>query len=81
MVIVLEFHNLSKELDKYVVIHPPNKTYLRSYCKGDELIDPLSYLDRNHYIFDEMDVLIAFPKENKDLVRGVLLENRVNVFI
>ena len=66
----IEFHNLSKELNKYIIIHPPNKTYLRSYCKGDESRDPLSYLDRNHYIVDETDMLIAFPKEDKEVWRS-----------
>ena len=60
--IVLEFSNRVK-----VVIHPPLDSSKRAYCKGDEARSRKEYLRRNRDIVAESDVLIAVPKQMREL--------------
>lgn len=58
-----EFHLLAYSLtgDPRVVGHPPANNQMRAYCGFDYCHVPKPYLDRNHDIVDETDVLIAAP--------------------
>lgn len=45
-----------------LIIHPPVINTFRAFCQGyDELREPLPYLERNHVIVDEVDLLVAVP--------------------
>lgn len=47
--------------DIYTIAHPPEKTARRAYTTNDETRPPRDYLDRNHDIVDDTDILIATP--------------------
>jgi hypothetical protein len=62
-----QFHDLCRMAEVAVVLHPPDNPKLRAFCKGairEE--EPLPYLDRNHIIVDECDLLLATPKEREE---------------
>lgn len=45
-----------------VVIHPPDSVAKRALCRGySEIRPPLPYLERNHNIVNETELLIATP--------------------
>jgi len=56
--------------DTIVVVHPPINPAKRAFCKGDETRKQKDYLDRNHDIVDETELLIACPKEMKEELRS-----------
>lgn len=51
------------------VIHPPTDPKARAFCTYDEAREPCPYLERNHQIVDETDILIAAP-EGPEVVRS-----------
>lgn len=54
-----------------IAIHPPSDSSKRAWCMGArEVRDPKPYLDRNHDIVDECDVLIATPKTFIEVLRS-----------
>ena len=54
-----------------VIIHPPINPKQRAYCKNAyEIRDEKEYIDRNHDIVDETDILIAIPHEDTEIKRG-----------
>lgn len=55
-----------------VVIHPPENPSKRAFTAqgGDTVWQPLPYLERNHDIVDECDVLIAAPKTPNEELRS-----------
>jgi hypothetical protein len=55
-------HAIARALRARVVVHPPWVTKKRAFCHGNETRDPLPYLERNHHIVDETDMLIATPR-------------------
>ena len=63
---------LSKHFGKPIktIIHPPKKKAKRAFCAGDESRKPLSYLDRNQAIANEIDMLVATPQESKEAMRS-----------
>lgn len=64
------FHNELKKYDVKIIIHPPLVNTLRSFCKGDDILKPKSYLDRNKEIVDNVDILLAFPKTKEEVLRS-----------
>lgn len=51
--------------------YPPVNSYKRAYCEGyAEIRGVKEYLDRNHDIVDEVDMLIATPKEYDEQLRS-----------
>lgn len=56
-----DFNAMAQFVALKIVIHPPTNKVFRAYCVGDELRDEKPYLERNHDIVDECDVLIACP--------------------
>lgn len=50
--------------------HIPDNNSKRAFCKYDEERPPKPYLDRNHDIVDESEILIATPKEYKEQLRS-----------
>ena len=53
-----------------IVVHPPSNSSKRAFCKGDKILKPKDYLDRNHDIVDSTDILIVTPKELKEELRS-----------
>jgi hypothetical protein len=54
-----------------IVIHPPIKEDKRAFCQHyTEIRKQKEYLARNKDIVNETDVLIATPKEDKEIVRS-----------
>lgn len=48
---------------RIIVCHPPTYEKYRAFTVNDEYRTPEGYIDRNHKIVDETDVLVATPKE------------------
>ena len=78
----LEFHHgdcvgadyeaalIARGLGWRVVGHPPDKDGKRCHFPSDEEREPLPYLERNHRIVDETELLIATPKGDEELRSG-----------
>lgn len=64
-------HDLAREFEAAtgklikIVVHPPSNDKLRAYAIGDKVHKAKPYLERNHDIVDETEILWAFP--NKDV--------------
>jgi hypothetical protein len=64
-------HSLARVLGLRVSIHPPTDPRQRAFCEGADRVCPEEpYLDRNHRIVRETDVLIACPGERQEVLRG-----------
>lgn len=64
-------HELFRELKRgKVIIHPPTNSSKRALCKGNVILAPLPYLDRNKEIVINSDVLIACPGEFEEQLRS-----------
>jgi len=64
------FHNLARRFGFRVVIHPPQDPRWRACCDGDDILDERPYLQRNHDIVDACDVLVACPKQSREVLRS-----------
>ena len=53
-----------------IVVHPPDIDLMRAFCKGDEIRNPLTYRERNAMIVEECEILLVFPKANKEELRS-----------
>jgi hypothetical protein len=54
-----------------IVLHPPVKNGKRAFCQdADEEREPFEYLERDQNIVDEIDVLIAVPKDAEEQLRS-----------
>ena len=67
----IKAHKVIKKLNANIkiIIHPPSYTGCRAYCRGNIILTPLPYLDRNRDIVDSSDILIATP-DTKERVRS-----------
>ena len=61
--------NISKDIK--MVIHPPSYKKDRANCKGDVIIKPASYHDRNKDIVNHSEVLVATPSCKENFTSGV----------
>jgi len=52
------------------LIHPPENDKYRAHCKGSLVYPAKPYIDRNHDIVDETDMLIAAPAQPNPIVRS-----------
>jgi len=62
-------------LDCLIVIHPPTDEKFRAFCgvvrdPHVEIRAPKPYLERNHDIVDETEVLIATPGTHQEMTRS-----------
>lgn len=64
------FHAIMKKKGIRVVVHPPKNSKMRSFCEGDEVRKPLDYIERNHQIVDESDILVSFPSTKHEVLRS-----------
>lgn len=65
-----EFHQVARLLHLYVVRHPPIERGKRAFCDYDEDREPEEYLERNHTLVDESDVLIGAPRTAQEITRS-----------
>lgn len=65
-----EAFDLALELGFYIIQHPPINKYKRAFTDADEIREPKPYLERNHAIVDETDILIACPGETTEQLRS-----------
>ena len=64
-------HHLALGMRMKIVIHPPRVINKRAFCKGWYERRPVKeYIPRNHDIVDETWVLIATPKEHREVTRS-----------
>lgn len=64
------FHHVAKNLNLRVVLHPPSNPKSRCFCDADYTHKEKPYLDRNHDIVDDTDILIACPATAKEVLRS-----------
>lgn len=56
-----EIHLLMRKSIR-TILHPPKDDKKRAFCKeADEVRKPAPYIERNHNIVDETDMLVAAP--------------------
>lgn len=67
-----EAHDIVRRIlpDCKIVIHPPTDSKKRAYKKGDVILDPLPYLERNHRIVEMTRCLVACPAESNEVLRS-----------
>lgn len=53
-----------------VVVHPPKDLKARAFCPGHRVLKSKTYIERNHDIVDDTDVLIAAPLTDQEQVRS-----------
>jgi len=63
-------HSVAEELRFWIVVHPPQSNALRAYCQGNEILEPLNYLERNWEIVRLSKILIALPSTNEEVLRS-----------
>jgi hypothetical protein len=52
-------HLLARAAGYRIVLHPPDATQKRAFCRADEVWEPRPYLIRNHDIVNETSRLVA----------------------
>ena len=65
-----QFHDICKEKKYKIIIHPPLKSYKRSFKNGDIILPKKDYLDRNKDIVDDSEIMIGTPKGSEELRSG-----------
>lgn len=66
-------HDIAGELNIRRVIHPPSNDQKRAHCqvsRRDRVLPPRDYLDRNHDIVDEVDLVIAATRLDHEELRS-----------
>jgi len=58
-------HAIATRLNCITVCHPPVSDYMRAYTQNIETREEYGYLQRDHNIVKETDVLVACPKGNE----------------
>jgi hypothetical protein len=65
-----DFHDIFNNKNLRIIIHPPNDNKMRAFCKSDNILQPKKFLDRNHDIVNNTDMLIAFPSTKNEILRS-----------
>lgn len=63
-------HRIARKWGARIVIHPPIVGTKRAFLHGDETRESKPYIERNHDIVDETDVLIAAPNSMTERLRS-----------
>lgn len=66
----IEVAAAAKELGWRIVCHPPKSTETQGHFGGDEIRQPLGYLQRDRNIVDEVEILIVVPLQNSWQPKG-----------
>ena len=60
----------------HIVVHPPSDDKARAYCSPGpwqtsmEVVEPKPYIQRNHDIVDAVDLLVAAPYTDEEVLRS-----------
>lgn len=65
-----EANDIARALGYIIIIHPPENEKYRAFCVAEESRKKKGYLDRNHDIVDESDLLVATPAASKEKLRS-----------
>ncbi len=65
-----EFHDIVQTYNLYTSIHPPINPSKRAFRKGNIIFPEKEYLDRNHDIVNSVDLMIATPGEETEILRS-----------
>jgi len=64
-------HEIAEEAGMKIIIHPPEKSAYRAFCKNfAEIKEPDDYLPRNRDIVDDSTVLIVAPESLVEAMRS-----------
>jgi hypothetical protein len=66
----VEVAMIAESLGFKVICHPPTNPDKQAGHSSSEFREPFTYLRRNRNIVDEIDMLIAVPKEDNHQIRG-----------
>ena len=61
---------VSSGRDVKIKIHPPLNDTQRAYCKGDTYFKKKEFLERDRYIVEKSNVMIATPSSKTEIKRG-----------
>jgi hypothetical protein len=56
--------------DVKIKIHPPINEKQRAFCKGDAYFKKKEFLERDRYIVEKADAMIATPNQRNEIKRG-----------
>ena len=65
-----QFHSFAKYYKIKTVTHPPLNSSKRAFCDADQEMPKDDYLVRNRNIVDSVDIMLATPKENDEVLRS-----------
>ena len=65
-----EAHVVARTHGSWIVIHPPSSFSKRAFCKGDVYRKPKPYLERNHDIVADTELMIATPIQMAEVRRS-----------
>lgn len=65
-----DFVRIARIAGMRTIGHPPIKNNKRTFEVYDEEREPKEYLDRNHDIVDESDLMLFAPKEFEEVLRS-----------
>lgn len=64
-------HHLATDIGYRIKIHPPENERLRACCKGALIVEDVKpYIERNHDIVDDTEILIAVPSSMHEVLRS-----------
>jgi hypothetical protein len=63
-------HDIATSLGIKTIQHPPTNPRARAFTRCDEVRSCKPYLERNHEIVDETDVLLACPRSKNEELRS-----------
>jgi hypothetical protein len=65
-----DMHRIAEANGQRIVVHPPSDNRLRAWCKGEIILSPRPYLDRNRDIVGACTTLLATPAEMEEQDKG-----------
>jgi hypothetical protein len=65
-----DFHKACSLLKIKTIIHPPDNNKNRAFCQGDIILPTKKYIERDHDIVNETDMMVAFPPTNNEILRS-----------
>lgn len=65
-----EGFNIAKAAGVRTFAHPPINEKFRAFTKSDVILPQKDFIERNHYIVDSVNVMIACPASRTEQFRG-----------
>lgn len=66
----VQLATMAQEIGYTTVSHPPSNPKRRAFHESDQILIPAPYMKRNQDVVDAVEVLIAVPKETREVVRS-----------